>query len=253
MTTPSTPTMTPPSPPPTGPPRRRRWPWVLLAVGGFVALAATLTSVAWFGRDVESRGMSIEPVSAIQFRGDAATFELVEAARDDVRVDIELTSSMWRDPSVATEVVDGVLVVTTDCPDAMTFFCSTETVVTVPQGSLSELHVDVDAGAVRLEGTAADVVATTQAGRIELVDHRGTAATLRTQAGRVEVDAAVAPQHLAVHVTTGDIDIDVPAGTYEVDAATNVGTVSTSVREADDAPHRITARTTVGDVDVVMR
>lgn len=254
----TTPIMTPPPPPP--PPaaqtkrRRRQWLVVALAVGALVVLTvAALTAVAWLARDVDSRSTSIEPVSAIQFRGDAAGFELVEADRDDVRVDTELTSSPWRDPVVETEIVDGVLVVTSDCPDFLTFSCSTDTVLTVPQGSLDELDIEVDAGAVRIEGSSASVIATSQAGRIELVDHRGTSATLRTQAGRVEVDATVPPAHLDVQVQAGTIDITLPDADYDLDATTDLGIAATSVRQLDGAPHRVIARADVGDVDVHMR
>lgn len=243
------------TPPPPTSRSNRSGLWIVLALVALVALGASaLGATAWFVRDVDQGSTTVAAADTIRFRGDTAKLTLVEAERDDIEVVWETKASPWREAEVRTEVEDGVLVVTTDCPNVLVVMvCSTDTDITVPTGSLAELDIEIDAGEIRTTGTSAEVVATVDAGDVILEEHDGTRAVLRVDAGQVEVDARAVPQELDVAVDVGGIDITVPEADYDVDTSVDIGTVTTSVREADDASHRIHARVDVGDVDVDMR
>lgn len=250
-TTHSSTTMPPPHPP--APPRRSGLLIVLALVLLLLLGAGALTAAAWLGRDIESGSSSFPLVHTVRFAGDAAQLTLTEADRTDVEVSWEARTSPWREVEVTTEVDDGVLVVTADCPDLFLTFCSTETDITVPHGTLDELDVRIDAGSLRTSGTSAEVVASIDAGDVSLHEHHGTRAVVRIDAGQVEIDSRAVPRQFDAVVDVGGIDITVPEADYELDTSVDTGTVATSIREADDAPHRISAHVNVGEVDVVMR
>lgn len=246
---------TPPPPPPPPPTSNRPGLWIALALVALVALgAATLGATAWFVRDVDQGSTTVAAADTIRFRGDTAKLTLVEADRDDIEVAWQTKTSTWREAEVTTEVEDGVLVVSADCPNVLVVMpCSTDTDITVPTGSLAQLDVEIDAGEVRTTGTSAEVMATVDAGDVLLAQHHGTRAVLRVDAGQVEIDSRAVPRELDVVVDVGGLEIAVPEADYDVDATVDMGIVATAVREADDAPHRIRARVDIGDVDVHMR
>lgn len=255
MTTapPTTPT-TPPTPPtPAAPPTRPVLGIVLAALALGVLTLGVVTGAAWLTRETRTESTTAVASDTIRFRGDAGALTLTEADRADVEVVWEATAPSWRDVEVTVEEVAGVLEVRVDCPQGIMSLCSARTEITVPAGSLAALDVEVAAGAVRVVGIAADLTLTTDAGAIVLADHRGDRALLRTDAGRVEVDARTAPTELDVLVGAGDVEISLPDGDYDVDASTDLGSAATSVRQVDGAAHRVIAHTNVGDVDVIMR
>lgn len=244
----------PPPPPMPGTRSRRSGLRIALALALLLVLGAgALTAAAWLGRDTESGSSAFPTVHTIRFVGDAAQLTLTETDRGDVQVSWEAQTSPWREAQVTAEVDDGVLVVTADCPDLFVTFCSTETDITVPHGTLDELDVQLGAGTLRTSATSAAVVASIDAGDVLLQEHRGSRAVVRVDAGQVEVDSRAVPQDLDVVVDVGGIAITVPQADYDVDTSVDIGIVTTSVREAEDAPNRISAHVDVGDVDIDMR
>lgn len=209
MTTATTPTPSATTPPPPTSRPNRSALWIALALVATVALgASSLGATAWIVRDVDQGSTTVAAADTIRLRGDTAKLTLVEADRDDIEVAWETRTSPWREAEVTTEVEDGVLVVTADCPNVLVVMpCSTETDITVPYGSLATLDVEIGAGEVRTTGTSAEVMVTVDAGDVLLDRHQGTHAVLRVDAGQVEIDSRTVPSELDVVVDVGDVDV----------------------------------------------
>lgn len=111
--------------------------------------------------------------------------------------------------------------------------------------------ITAQAGAVRLDDLAGDVLVTTQAGAVD--GHHLTSAnvTIRTDAGAASLDFATAPTLVKATTSLGAVELHLPGTTaYAVDVQTSVGASHVSVEQDPKSAHRIQVHTEVGAVKI---
>jgi hypothetical protein len=166
------------------------------------------------------------------------------------------TRACWRiaKPTLTQEVLDGTLTITSECPSSLSVLnpCKRDIRILAPAG------VDLDALA-----QVGDVSATGMAGPTKLETAAGSARAnamlsdrirASSHAGTASVDAVKAPFEVVATTDVGSVDVTVPAGAYAIDAASTIGLVSiTGVTQEPSSPHRITARSETGSVQIKAR
>jgi hypothetical protein len=94
----------------------------------------------------------------------------------------------------------------------------------------------------------------TDSGAVSIESFCGFMLDVRSETGRIDADAACAPQRLSLRTTSGAIAATVPPGRYRVDADSSAGEVAVrGLRSAPDAPFEVQALSTSGDVSVGAR
>jgi CubicO group peptidase (beta-lactamase class C family) len=211
----------------TTPPRWLRW---LLAVT-VLAIGVTAVAAVWATAGTVEEVETIRPTAGVT----AVDIDLTAGAvsldvGEQLLVEVERRSGPFSgNPSVTSEVVDGVLQVTGNCPRLGIGRCATDVSVTLPRAAA----VEVATGAGAIEGSVANgpLRATTAAGSVALTVTE-------------DVD------DLAVSTGAGNIDLIVPDGTYTVTAHTGVGRTRIEVETAADASRTISAQSGAGSVTV---
>ncbi len=80
---------------------------------------------------------------------------------------------------------------------------------------------------------------------------RNASVRLRTSGGNVDLALSTAPDEVSGRTSGGDVTIRLPKGSYAVKAETSGGTRKVSVPKDESSAHKVTARTSGGDVSVV--
>lgn len=214
-------------------------------------VVAVLMLAGCGGAGPEQREQGTEPVDGsvgrVEVDSDAGDVRLVTGEASSVARELRWTGDAK--PVVEQRVEGDVLRVTARCPDADGERCQAGLTITVPAASSS--RVDLGAGGIEVAGLTGDQDVRTGAG-----DVRGTgigpgAVTARSDAGDVDLTLAKPAPDVAAESSAGDVDIRVPAGpVYTVESETTAGDARVDVPDTPGADHRITARTTAGDVAV---
>lgn len=225
-----------------------RWLGVTaVAIAVMVASTGLATSLA---RTYDRTTTSADPgLAVLEVDIDAGTVDVVRGG-DEVEVVREVAGS-WRAPETGAERLGDRLRLTGSCqPAFLQTECYTDYTVTVPDDV--ELVLSSSAGEIRVDGGTAAVTATTSAGRIDLSGLETDVVRASSSAGEVVVDFAEPPSSVDASTSTGRVEVVVPDdGTrYAVDAGSSVGNASVAVPRDADSQHRITARTSVGEVVV---
>ena len=144
---------------------------------------------------------------------------------------------------------DGVLAIRSRCPQTVLGACSARYRLTVPDNV--RLVVRTSTGSVRFTGYRGSAEVDTGQGDVAVVGFCGFALRARSLGGDVTAGASCAVERLELRSRTGDVCAVVPAGRYQVDADSDVGSRSVrGVTLADDAPFQIQALSSGGDVSV---
>lgn len=185
-----------------------------------------------------------EPVDAL----------FVEVTAGDVRVEVGTGDAVTVERAVrgvaghveAAEVVEGgALRISAACETLLP--CAVDLVVTVPADVAVEVRVGE--GDVRVRGLAGDLDVEVGDGDVVARDLR--AARVRVQAGwgGAELSFAERPEDVAVSLGVGDVRVELPAGSYDLDAH-GFGPADVSGVGRDASGPRVYARTTSGRVAV---
>ncbi|HKJ57240.1 MAG TPA: DUF4097 family beta strand repeat-containing protein [Nitriliruptoraceae bacterium] len=202
-----------------------------------------------------------------------ADVELVAGA-GDVVVDHEVrTGALGGEAGAVAR--DGTLELTFDCPGwAQLPFdgvCDGEYTITVPAGVVvtggtdngslrvdgldSRLSLHTGNGDIHMVGTGGDIEVDTSNGRITGTHLVSPSARATTSNGGVVLDFAVAPRNVEVDTSNGLVHEQVPddATSYDVDASTSNGSVSTSVTVDESSSRRVELTSSNGNVVVETR
>ncbi|MEU9122350.1 DUF4097 family beta strand repeat-containing protein [Streptomyces sp. NPDC048506] len=150
-------------------------------------------------------------------------------------------------PTPAHEVEDGRLTLKAeDC--GMGRRCEVDYRVLLPRNASVSLHTS--GGNITVRGTAGRIDAETSGGDITVADSTARTTKARTSGGDVDLALSAAPDEVSGRTSGGDVTIRLPKGSYAVDASTSGGTSKVSVPTDKRSAHKVTARTSGGDVRV---
>ena len=157
----------------------------------------------------------------------------------------------WHDddrPDVTAEVVDRTLIVTVDCPEGA-FECAASLDLPVPMDT--DVLVGVGVGRVTVKGVnGPSIEVGTGVGDVT-VDGRAPRIVLASGTGDVEVRDRIAPAWLTADTGVGSVLVEVPAGSYECEATTGLGTVEIEgIVDVPKGAHVLHATSGLGDVTV---
>lgn len=116
-------------------------------------------------------------------------------------------------------------------------------------GNFGDLALQVDAGDATVTGSAQSVSATIGVGSIE--GELDSVRTLKADVALGELEMSLtgnAPTDVALTVSAGSIDLEVPDGVYDVTSRGGAGSIENRLRTMPGAPNRISAQVDLGDI-----
>lgn len=230
----------------------RMRPWILTVVIVLALGAAILAAANLLLRDetTEEATFDMSTVTEIRTVVEAGNVEIATEDRSDIRVVTVLTSTLGSDPQSEVTLEAGVLSMESECQSFLISTCRVTYRVTVPRDLALALDLETTAGNIELRGASGPVVVRTTAGNIDVTDHFGDQAELRTTAGSVTFESSVPPTRLSIQTTAGSITVRVPDVGYQIDTETTVGSINVDLGQEPDAERTIDATTTTGSIDL---
>ncbi len=208
-----------------------------LAVGGFASSRERLVSFAVAGElDGVTLDLGESDVDIVRGGQGAA-----------VRVERADGFAFGHAARVTRTIEAGRLRLQSRCPATVLHSCSAEYRVVVPDN----VPVDVRTGGgdVRFHGYQGSARVSTDRGDIDVRDFCGFLLQARTEAGDVTATTTCPPPQLSLRSTSGSVHAIVPAGRYQVDAASASGSLTVrGVSQVSDAPFSIEVLSSTGDV-----
>jgi hypothetical protein len=265
----------PPSQPPTSSKGGLPRPFIALcvAIGALIAAYCVLTLVSLAMASTEHRTRTF-PIAAHQLHVDtgAADVRIVGERRSDVRVDMEIHRGMFRNgfqPRVEMNQRGHELQLDSHC-SLMAHVgvgdCGASYTVRVPRGTTvavkadsgdvrvenldRDVTVDSSSGDVHVDDTTGALRVTASSGDVHVAGYRGSELAVDAHSGDVHVDSLRAPDRLRVETGSGDVHVAVPDVPYDVRVDTGAGDRHVTVRENTEAPRKIQASTSSGDVTI---
>lgn len=235
--------------------KARMRPWILTLLIVLALAAAILAAAALLLRDetTEEATFDMTTVTEIRTVVESGNVEIETADRSDIRVVSVLTSGLGSNPQSEVTLEAGVLSMESECESFLISTCRVTYRVTVPTDGALALDLETAAGNVDLSGASGPVVVRTTAGSIDVTDHVGEEADLRTEAGNVSFEASTPPTRLSIETTAGSITVEVPDVGYRIDTETTVGSINVNLDQEPDAEGTIEASTTAGSIELVGR
>lgn len=248
-----------------------------LAIGGvaLIGLGAAVGLGWWWPSTAEATERVAEPVRAVDIANDSGDVT-IRAAEVDRTIVRQRFSYSWGTPVHAYSYSDGTLVLS-----GCGAWCSADYEVTVPRGTtvtgsvdsgelrlrgVASADVDVDSGSVSISRVPGPVTVNADSGDVELHDigarisvdadsgsvtATGVHAPLeaRLSSGNLTVRLAE-PGDVRAALSSGDITLTVPRGSYHVLGDTSSGDRDIDVRRDPGSAHLLELQTSSGDVSV---
>ncbi|MER6047422.1 DUF4097 domain-containing protein [Streptomyces sp. BHT-5-2] len=190
---------------------------------------------------------TVRSLSATTHGGD------IEIVPVEAGVPVKVTEKFRYDdakPQTAHTLKDGRLTLTAD--DCSTgSHCEVGYRVLLPRDASVDLHTS--GGDITVRGASGGITADTSGGNITVEDSKVRRAKVKTSGGDVQLTLDAVPDDVSGRTSGGDLTIRVPKGTYAVDAGTSGGNRKVSVATDEGSAHKISARTSGGDVSVLSR
>ena len=222
---------------------------VTLAAAGLLLAGCGGVSLPGGGDRSERGGDDFGAVSRVEVEAGSGTIQVRPGADGSARVDRFLRWSGDAKPQLTQEVRGDVLHVAATCPDDGED-CVTELVLTVP--AATAVKADLGAGNVAVTGLSGEQDLSSGAGNVAGIDLGAAPVKATTPAGNVDVGFASAPPTVDAQSSAGNVTVRVPTGpAYDVDATSSVGNARVEVPDTPGADHRISARSSAGNVSVV--
>jgi Putative adhesin len=234
---------------------RRRpsaWGWLVTVCACLVAGSA-LTLTVWWLVTAETSVASYAvrgSINGITLDLGSADVDIVGGG-DRPAVEVRRTDefAFGRRAVSVRDASGGELKIASRCPRTVLDVCSSRYRLTVPDNV--RITIRTTSGDVRFRSYRGSAQIDTGTGDITVSGFCGFALRARAQAGAVTAGASCALERLELRSRTGDVRAVVPAGRYQVDAASDDGSRSVrGVTVTEDAPFQIQALSSSGDVAV---
>jgi Putative adhesin len=230
---------------------RRASPWWWLVVASTaVLLGATAVMGVWWAATSERREVSyrvIGTLSAIELDLDAASLEVVGGEAGPIRVVRTEEFAFDRPPGDSHEVRDGVLHISSRCPETVIGTCRAAYRILVRDNVA--LNVRTSSGSVRVSGLNGSARIETGSGPITVDGFCGFQLTATSGSGAVRGIADCSPDRMELRSASGDVHATVPAGRYRVDASSDRGSARVdNLLVSEDASFAVQAISGAGDV-----
>jgi hypothetical protein len=185
-----------------------------------------------------------EDIHTIEITVEAGEVNLVRAPDNEAHLDVSL-GGLGR---IGEPVVrDGILLIDYACGGVG--ICGGDVTLSVPDDVLVIAHLSM--GDLSLEGLNGPVEASVDSGSISAAGLRGSWISLATAAGDVSAELLDRPEELYTIVGAGAIDLEVPAGAYDLHLDMSVGAISLDgVTDDPGAGALIEARVGTGDISI---
>jgi hypothetical protein len=230
---------------------RRASPWWwLVVVSTVVLLGAAAVMATWWILSSERRSVSYRVIgtpSAIQLDLGDADVEIVGGEDGPIRVVRTEEFAFGEPPRDEHSVEEGVLRITSRCPDTVVGTCSAAYRIAVRDNV--DLDIRSSSGRVRVIGLNGSAQIRTASGPIAVDGFCGFTLVATSASGDVRGAAACSPDSMELRSASGDVHAIVPPGRYRVDANSDRG--STDVRNltpSEDASFAVQAISGSGDV-----
>jgi hypothetical protein len=230
---------------------RRASPWwwlVLVSTVLLVGVAAVMGT--WWVASSDRREVTyrvIGTLSAIELDLGEASVEVVGGEAGPIRVVRIEEFAFDRPPDDSHAVRDGVLHISSRCPDTVVGTCRAAYRVAVRDNV--QVNVRSSSGRVQIAGLNGSARIETGSGAISVDGFCGFQLTATSASGDVRAAADCSPDRMELRSASGDVHAIVPTGRYRVDANSDRG--GTDVRNvvvSEDATFAVQAISGSGDV-----
>jgi hypothetical protein len=213
----------------------------VLGALGIAALASSRERLVSFAVAGELDGVSLD-------LGESAVDVVAGTQGSTVRIERLDRFTFGHAAEVQRTVEAGRLRLRSRCPATVLHSCSVAYRVTVPDNV--PIDVRTGGGDVRFHDYRGSARISTDKGDITVDGFCGFLLQARTESGDVTASSNCPPPQLSLRSTTGDVRATVPAGRYQVDAASASGSLSVrdGIVETADAPFSIEVLSSTGDV-----
>lgn len=246
--------------------------WLLgasvLAVGGLLFGTLQAASVVAHEERNETTEIDAASVTGVVVDNGAGDVTIVGVeGSDTVTVRAHISEGL-RATGHEIDRRDGMLFVRGSCPLFGSEWCAVDYTIEVPAGTyvdvsavegvtvsdqIGGLRAHSSAAAVELVRVGGDVTVSANQGRIEGEALTATRIDATANQGRLTLDFATSPEHVAAQANQGRIDIvlpDDPDVFYDTDTEANQGTVNAEVRTDPRSGRTITAQANQGSITI---
>lgn len=240
----------------------------LLAVGGLLFGTLQAASMVAHEERTETTEIDASTVSSLVVDNGAGDVTIVGVDRSDAITVRAHISEGLRATGHEIDHRDGMLFVRGSCPLFGSEWCAVDYTIEVPAGMYVDagglegvtvtdldggLRAHSSAGSVELIRVGGDVSVSANQGRIEGTALTATRVDATANQGRLTLDFAASPEHIAAQANQGRIDIVLPddaAVFYDTDTEANQGTVNAEVRTDPNSDRTITAQANQGTITI---
>jgi Putative adhesin len=213
-------------------------------------LGAAAVMGAWWAASSERREVSyrvIGTLSAIELDLDDASLEVVGGEAGPIQVMRTEEFAFGHPPDDRHAVRDGVLHISSRCPDTVVGTCSAAYRILVRDNV--DVNVETSSGRVRIEGLTASSRIETGSGPIAVDDFCGFQLTATSGSGDVRAAARCSADRMELRSASGDVHAIVPPARYRLDVGSDRGTVEVrNLTSSDDASFAVQAISGEGNV-----
>jgi len=164
--------------------------------------------------------------------------------------------------------MDGIRIESSDCAGPFNWDCEVTYDIALPDGfdldlaassgsltvrdlTVARLRGEVSSGDVELVGVTGPIDISADSGRIVAQRLSSDDVSVSASSGDVELDFATAPRTVVADVSSGTIQIGLPAGSYNVRTEVDSGDERVDVPVDSTSDRLIQARASSGDIDIV--
>lgn len=225
----------------------------LLAVGVLLVGAAGARAALTIPNDLHHEDTTTPvagPVYGVVVHGDVGDVVVQTGSRATVAL-----SRQWNfvAPTTSQSLSNGVLTVTTSCPQVPVPQNNCAVDVTVTLTAPASVQATSNVGDVTTKGMTGDEVLQAGVGAVHVSGLRAAALTVRGNVSDIAAELLDAPATVRLTTANGDVGVTVPRGAYALTTSTGRYTGAVHVDGVTNdarSPHTLVATSHIGDVTV---